>query len=260
MTFGLPVQAATINKEGVINLVNAARQKEGLSQLMENSILDRAAAEKVKDMIARDYFAHTSPNGKTPWFWMEKAGYDYKYAGENLAINFSSVERQHEAWMKSETHRKNILNPNFMQIGVAVARGKVDGEESTITVKMFGTPMVAFLAKAKEPVGEKVAVANDEKDTESFAVPETGENRGAFQVPLSVPTDFQVIPNQALVDFKNINLFVAVDLLAGLMVRLVFVAIPFLFIALAYRDIWLESRKLWQKNVVQKMKEAGSKA
>lgn len=132
--------ANEITPEKVVLLVNQERQKENLSDLELNSTLSKIAENKAKDMLDEDYFAHTSPEGKTPWFWFEREGYDYKYAGENLAINFTTAEKQNEAWMKSPTHRKNILNPNFSQTGVAVVRGVIKGKDTIITVQEFGRP------------------------------------------------------------------------------------------------------------------------
>jgi uncharacterized protein YkwD len=131
--------ASVISRENVVDLVNYSRAKEGLSVLVENSKLNEAALEKARDMIQNNYFAHTSPKNVTPWFWFEKNKYDYKYAGENLAINFQNAEEEHEAWMESADHRKNILNPKFQEIGVAVEKGIIDGRMSTVAVQMFGT-------------------------------------------------------------------------------------------------------------------------
>ena len=55
--------------------------------LAKSDMLQEAAEKKAQDMIENNYFAHTSPQGKTPWHWVEESGYDYRYAGENLAIN-----------------------------------------------------------------------------------------------------------------------------------------------------------------------------
>ena len=90
-------------------------------------------------MIKNDYFAHTSPQGISPWYWYDKDNYDYKYAGENLAINFLKAEDQQKAWMDSPTHRKNIFNPNYQEIGVAVAAGEINNQTAIITVQEFGT-------------------------------------------------------------------------------------------------------------------------
>jgi len=98
--------ASSITAKNIIKLVNEARVNEGLKPLQENSSLSKAAAQKAEDMLKNDYFAHNSPSGKTPWFWMDKSGYDYKFAGENLAMNFTSAEEEQKAWMKSPSHKK----------------------------------------------------------------------------------------------------------------------------------------------------------
>lgn len=171
--------ASEITGENVIQLVNKERFSRGLDVLMENAVLDSAAQDKVSDMIKNNYFAHTSPGGITPWYWIEKNGYDYKYAGENLAINFSSAEDQQKAWMASATHKKNILNANYREIGVAVAKGKIAGEASIITVQLFGTRTAAYSrspesaqpqTEAKAVQGEQVSESQNEKGISSEPV------------------------------------------------------------------------------------------
>lgn len=153
-TFALAttVHASGISAGEVIQLVNAERSSAGLVTLKESTLLSQAAEAKARDMIKHDYFAHTSPEGKTPWYWMKQAGYRYKTAGENLAVNYSGAKEQHRAWMKSATHRANILNAKYREIGVAVVEGKIDGERSLVTVQMFGTPVVAVADQSQAQV------------------------------------------------------------------------------------------------------------
>jgi uncharacterized protein YkwD len=139
-------QADTFSSTKVIDLVNQSRLEAGLNTLTENSKLTQAAQDKANDMIQNDYFAHTSPKGVTPWFWLKKEGYTPKSAGENLAINFTTAKSQHEGWMASKTHRDNILSPKYKEIGVAVVEGKIDGEKSLITVQFFGTLAMGVVA------------------------------------------------------------------------------------------------------------------
>lgn len=135
------VQASEISEQNIIELVNQSRERAGLKELLENQKLDQIANLKAQDMLDNKYFAHTSPSGITPWDWFSKVGYSYSYAGENLAIDFSSAEDQHQAWMESATHRKNILSDKFSEIGVAVAAGEVRaGGSSLIVVQVFGSP------------------------------------------------------------------------------------------------------------------------
>jgi len=102
-------QTVSITSEEIIRMVNDSRQAAGLEVLAVNEKLSQAAKAKAEDMLKEGYFAHNSPNGKTPWFWIEKAGYDYRYAGENLAMDFKNAQEQHAAWMASPTHKKKYF-------------------------------------------------------------------------------------------------------------------------------------------------------
>lgn len=132
------VASAAITKDEVISLANKDRVEQKLEILAENSTLSKAAMDKASDMIKNNYFAHTSPKGISPWYWFEKNDYDYQFAGENLAIGFSDSKEEESAWMKSPTHRKNILNPNYKEIGVAIAQGKINDSNTTVVVQLFG--------------------------------------------------------------------------------------------------------------------------
>lgn len=186
------VKADDITAAKIIELVNAERLLNGLDIVKESDLLNKAAKFKLKDMIENDYFAHTSPAGMTPWSWFEKSGYDYKYAGENLAINFSSARSQHKAWMASPTHRKNILNPRYREIGIAIGEGKIDGKESIVTVQMFGTLMAVAQSKnnekASETSKETVAeVSGQEKALKTF-LPDVKESTSPILQPAK-PSD-----------------------------------------------------------------------
>lgn len=145
--FPVNAQAKEINLENVVLLVNQSRESEGLSPLLINPDLSKIAGDKAQDMTKNHYFAHTSPEGVTPWFWFSENKYSYKYAGENLAINYDSAEEEHEAWMNSPTHKKNILNPNFTEIGIATANGIIEGKKSQITVQVFASPQISIASK-----------------------------------------------------------------------------------------------------------------
>ncbi|EKE21882.1 MAG: hypothetical protein ACD_7C00098G0006 [uncultured bacterium] len=141
--------AKEINSQNIIELINYSRLSDSLNPLAESSILSEVAQSKVSDMAKNHYFAHTSPAGVTPWHWFDKNNYSYKYAGENLAINYESAEEEHGAWMKSIAHKENILNSNFKEIGVATSKGIINGKKSNITVTVFGTPEENILATTK---------------------------------------------------------------------------------------------------------------
>lgn len=124
----------------LVNLTNKDRAAANISELKVNPILEKAAQMKADDMVAKSYFAHNSPDGKTPWYWFKQAGYTYIYAGENLAVNFQDSEEVQTAWMNSTSHRLNIVNPRFTEIGIATSTGTYKGRTAVFVVQMFGTP------------------------------------------------------------------------------------------------------------------------
>lgn len=132
---------ADITKTALINFVNQERESLGLNVLSENEKLDQAAALKAQNMIQNEYFSHTSPTGITPWHWFSEVGYDYNYAGENLAIGFFDSEEVYKAWLNSPSHKDNLLNPHYKEIGTAVLSGF--GENNTIVVvQLFGSQRI----------------------------------------------------------------------------------------------------------------------
>jgi hypothetical protein len=141
---------ADITKTSIIKLANNSRISLGLSLLKENQTLDEAALLKAQDMMDNDYFAHNSPKGVTPWHWFDKAGYDYRYAGENLAIGFIESEEVNQAWLDSPSHRDNILKPDYNEIGIAVLTGDFQGKQTTIVVQLFGTKKAVLAAEQNE--------------------------------------------------------------------------------------------------------------
>ena len=132
--FGIIVTNALVDE------ANQSRSANGLPGLQEDPLLDAAAQAKANDMVANNYFAHTSPAGLTPWYWFAQVGYNFDYAGENLAVNFSDSEDVTNAWMNSPEHRANILDANYTEIGMATAQGTYNGHPATYVVELFGTP------------------------------------------------------------------------------------------------------------------------
>lgn len=135
----VPAMASQITVPNVLSLINQDREAQGLPDLVLNAKLTAAAQDHLGDMLAQHYFAHNNPEGLTPWHWFEKEGYDYQYAGENLAINFTTAENENQAWMASPEHKKNILNPNYEETGIAIGAGTVDGQMSLLAVEEFGS-------------------------------------------------------------------------------------------------------------------------
>ncbi|MDE2213473.1 MAG: hypothetical protein KGJ34_03045, partial [Patescibacteria group bacterium] len=134
---------AAVEPATVIALTNVQRQDNNLADLADNTKLDEAAQAKAEDMAAKGYFSHVSPDGKEPWSWILQYGYNYQYAGENLAVRFTDSADVVNAWMASPDHRANILKPVYQDIGVGVATGTYQGESAIYVVQFFGTEEVA---------------------------------------------------------------------------------------------------------------------
>lgn len=117
----------------MLNLVNQERTSRGIRALTVNSQLVSLARTKSADMVARNYFGHTSPVYGDPFQMMKKYGVQYKTAGENLA-GASTTESAHQNLMASSGHRANILNTSFSQVGIGIAKGSPYGN---IFTQMF---------------------------------------------------------------------------------------------------------------------------
>lgn len=141
---------------GALNaFTNEKRLSTGLAPLAPDELLTRAAEMKAADMAEKGYFAHTSPEGKTPWYWLDLAGYPYQYAGENLAINFNDSKDVTEAWMNSPAHRANIEKGVYTEIGTGVATGIYQGREAVFVAQVYANP--APRAQAPVPAAAKTA-------------------------------------------------------------------------------------------------------
>ena len=156
---GTPYVAAVISAV-LVDFANQDRTELALTELKVNPVLVAAAQAKADDMAAKSYFAHQSPEGFDSWHWFKEVGYDYKYAGENLAVNFSDSGDVEEAWMASPSHRENIVNPKYTEIGIAVATGTYQGRSTVFAVQMFGMPRAEVQAAkpaASPPVPVSIA-------------------------------------------------------------------------------------------------------
>ncbi|TSD05265.1 MAG: hypothetical protein Greene07147_586 [Parcubacteria group bacterium Greene0714_7] len=136
-------------------LTNNDRATNGVGTLTEEPLLTQAAEKKAADMAAKGYFAHVAPDGTTPWYWLDLVGYNYTYAGENLAVNFTDSKDVEDAWMKSPTHRANIVKSEFTRIGIGTAQGLYQGKEVTFVVQFFATPASPDAKKILSPTPTK---------------------------------------------------------------------------------------------------------
>ena len=131
---------ADITKTAFVNMLNETRGSFGLDSLTESQALDEAAQMKADDMVQKQYFSHISPQGLTPWYWFLQSGYEYKYAGENLAIGFYDSKEAFNAWLNSPSHRENMLNKNYKEVGTAVLTG-FGPNNAVVVVQLFGAQL-----------------------------------------------------------------------------------------------------------------------
>lgn len=143
--------ASNITAKDVFESTNQQRLKAGLAPLRWDETLSGAAARKAQDMFAKGYWAHVAPDGMTPWSFVLKSGYDYLYAGENLAKDFQFSEEVVNAWSASPSHRENLLSPRYQDIGLAVVNGVLNGFETTLVVQFFGSRQPGAFAAAAKP-------------------------------------------------------------------------------------------------------------
>ena len=132
--------SSEITVRQLLDDTNKERDRSGKKPLAINEKLSKAAKLKADYMFAKNFWAHTAPDGTQPWEFVLQEGYDYAYAGENLARNFYYSQEVVDAWMNSPSHKENLLSENYDEVGFAVENGLLDGYETTLVVQFFGRP------------------------------------------------------------------------------------------------------------------------
>ncbi|PIR69284.1 MAG: hypothetical protein COU47_04300 [Candidatus Niyogibacteria bacterium CG10_big_fil_rev_8_21_14_0_10_46_36] len=222
---------AAVISSVLVDLTNGDRAESARSPLTVNPMLSYAAELKARDMAQKSYFAHTSPEGITPWYWFREAGYDFLYAGENLAVNFSDSIDVEQAWMNSPSHRKNILSEHFSEIGIGMAQGYYKGRQTTFVVQLFGSPLSPDIAQGiaetksalpkqetKTLADEEVVVLGDAVALQSEELPETEDSFIAIDVNGYALPESNFVPDVEN-DISYANLF---DTLASAPRRLLY--------------------------------------
>jgi len=166
------------------DLTNESRAALGIAPVARDALLDVAAQAAAEDMAAKGYFAHVSPDGRDPWYWLNQVGYQYRYAGQNLAVNFTDSVNVETAWMESLTHRANIVKREYTRVGFGTAQGVYEGQATTFVVEFFATPTEAAPAAIVTPV-ETRPLQNTSLPTSTARVlgSETGSGAAAAAAP-----------------------------------------------------------------------------
>jgi uncharacterized protein YkwD len=123
----------TQSEAKLLVLVNAERQKNNLIILSVNPKLTDVAQKYSLQMFEQQFISHTDKDGNTTKDRLEQAGIPFVYAGENLVLS-PDVTLAHSGLMNSRSHRENILNPVFRQIGIGIIDG---GEAGLMITELF---------------------------------------------------------------------------------------------------------------------------
>ncbi|PID32109.1 hypothetical protein CR970_02235 [Candidatus Saccharibacteria bacterium] len=139
---GVLAYATEMNVVSLLDATNTERASAGQDNLTLNNQLSSAAQSKANDMAARNYWSHTTPDGDEPWVFIQNAGYEYQKAGENLAYGFNSSQDVIVGWMNSDSHRLNMLDEGYTEVGFgfANARDYNNAGPETVVVAIYGTP------------------------------------------------------------------------------------------------------------------------
>jgi hypothetical protein len=163
--FGLPdVMASEISNISLVQYANKERTRKNVHPLKYNKKLEAAAYQKAQDMFKKQYWAHFGPNNEKPWDFMTTAGYQWTFAGENLAKGFFDSEDVHSAWMQSPSHRDNILDASYDEIGIAVVKGNLQGNEIFLVVQMFGSSEIKTAGTARRDYPKVRIISPEEGD------------------------------------------------------------------------------------------------
>jgi uncharacterized protein YkwD len=136
---GYTLSQESLTREAIITLSNHARALNGLPPLSANPLLNAIAESRARDMLEKQYFAHVSPTGQQASDIAQSVGYPYKIIAENIGSGtFYTNQKVIDNWMQSPGHRRNMLSPEVAEIGAAVLKGRMNGNETYITVQIFG--------------------------------------------------------------------------------------------------------------------------
>jgi uncharacterized protein YkwD len=122
----------------LLERINRERTERRLAPLRPDSRLDIAAQNHADDMLARSYYGHKSPEGKTVLERSKAAGYAPQFVGENIAEGQDTYDRVVKDWMASPVHREHILSPVFSDIGSGIAVGANKNGSEILWVQVFG--------------------------------------------------------------------------------------------------------------------------
>lgn len=204
--------SANISNQELLLLTNIKRAEAGLPPLQLNEQLTHAAEGKANDMFAKQYWAHFAPDGTSPWDFIHGAGYNYIYAGENLARGFTTAQDTVNAWMASPDHRANMLSSHYTDVGFAVGIGSLPGDaETVLVVEEFGSRANSPTPQVQVP--PVVAITQTPTPTPAVAAAQ----QTVTPTPTSAPV-LSVVKKQPLLDSAVVAKIISLFLLGVFLV------------------------------------------
>ena len=149
------------------SLINDLRAQNDLPALPANTQLTTSAQFKADDMVASGYFSHTGPNDHTFKYFLKQAGYEYRVAGENLAMGFVNAQDVMLAWEQSPLHYRNLVDSDFVEMGLGIASGNYKGKDTVFIANHFGQPLT-YNPRIDAPLIK--AAAKEKKTTQAVNV------------------------------------------------------------------------------------------
>ncbi|HZE87553.1 MAG TPA: CAP domain-containing protein [Methylomirabilota bacterium] len=195
--------STNIATQDLLTITNEKRKENHVGSLAMDDKLTAAATAKANFMFEKNFWAHIAPDGTTPWYFIKNAGYEYLYAGENLARGFTSAPDVVNAWMASPSHRENMLSSNYKDVGFAVKSGSLTGSETILVVEMFGSKYVT----ATVPQASAIAL---------MAPSITPSSPEVLSQPSPLPSEttaVAAVSNQPLIDSQSITKQIALGFL-----------------------------------------------
>ncbi len=149
---GTLAYATNLSISGLLNSTNKQRGDNGQRGLTINEKLNQAAQAKANDMTKRNYWSHNTPDGQEPWKFVKEAGYSYLKAGENLAYGFSDNDTTINGWMNSPSHRENLLDRDYEEVGFGFANSSSYNKagQETVVVALYGDPQISTLGATQK--------------------------------------------------------------------------------------------------------------
>ncbi len=251
--------ATDITPVEIFNQTNQQRVANGLPPLRLEAKLNQSAALKAQNMFDENYWAHVSPSGIDPWHWFAQAGYNYRYAGENLAKDFDTSSGAIQGWMNSPGHRANILNPNYTDVGFAVQNGTIQGGQTTLVVAHYGStagstvlaaaptaPPAAKPATPRPAVAPVVTPAPTEAPTPT-PTPTPSPTPTATPSPSPVAPTGNITPSapgpQQYSLFKPLSIISTLNL--GTIVTILILIILLIVYLVTHLTVWRKGLKRW---------------